>query len=440
MVFFRNNNLMTDNKGNLDLDYNMSFLNHKTKNNNLNISGNDNHKKIQNQLSIQNEETHYLNSDLNSFINSSEYAEDIDIIEERKKENSKNYETLMLNALEEEKHSRYNDALKIYNIILEQNPNCKNINVYKGKVINLANLEKFEEAFNFINNVMNKIFSKNEILNIKSQIYFIQKDYLNSLNIINQLLKDEESNEIILSNKLRILYNLKEIKKDDLMNCLNKLLKINKNNSTALFYSGKLYQDKFKYEKAINNYLKSIEKNNKLEEEVYENLGICYQNIKKYKSALFYYEKYSIYKPKEKNFFNMGLCSFELQLYNKSNEYFSMCIELNPNNFESIFYKGLSNLKLLNDKKAERQFLKVIQINPFFYEAYINLIQLHLSKFKYDDALNIIKTAKKNLKKENDNDKKIQFLIELEKYELKIKSEKEDDKKNQCSCQGCNIF
>ena len=132
----------------------------------------------------------------------------------------------MLNALEEEKHNRYNDALKIYNIILEQNPNCKNVNVYKGKVINLANLEKFEEAFNFINNVMNKIFSKNEILNIKSQIYFIQKDYLNSLNIINQLLKDDESNEIILSNKLRILYNLKEIKKDDLMNCLNKLIKI----------------------------------------------------------------------------------------------------------------------------------------------------------------------------------------------------------------------
>ena len=393
-----------------------------------------------NKKSIQNEETHYLNSNIDSFINSSEYAEDIYNNEKNSiYDNVNNNENLILMAKEEEIHNKYEDSLKIYNNIFEKDPNCLIFDVYKGKVSSLAYLKKYDEAFDFIEkNVKNK-FSNREILLLKSEIYYIKKEYNNSLNCINEILKINNNDEEVLSYKLKILYNLKVTNMNELINCLNKLYAINNNNTIALYYFGKLSQDEEKYEEAIRYYLKSINEINDVE--IYENLGICYQHINKYKEALIYYEKYSIYYPKELNFYNMGLCSFELKLYNKSIEYFTLCIELNPKNYLSLNYKGLSYLKIGNEKKAECQFHKVIQINPFFYEAYINLININLDKFKYDDALNVIKNARKNLKKdEYCDDVENQFLNELDKYEIKIKLDKENDKKNQCNCQVCLIF
>ena len=417
-----------------DLDINSKLLKENDILNNL--QNNESMKK----KSIQNEETHYINPNLDSFINSSEYAEDIYNIEKNSNyDNNNNNDNLMLMAKEEEIHNKYEDSLKIYNNILEKEPNCLIFDVYKGKVTSLSYLKKYDEAFNFIENVVKNKFSNREILLLKSEVYYIKNEYNNSLKCINNILEIKNKDEEILSYKLKILYHLKDTNMNELIKCLNKLYKINQNNPDALYYFGKLSQDEEKYEEAIKYYLKSIDLIK--DAEIYENLGICYQHINKYKEALIYYEKYSIYHPKEKNFYNMGLCSFQLKLFNKSNEYFTMCNELNQKNYLSLYYKGLSFLKLGNEKKAECQFHKVIQINPFFYEAYINLININLEKFKYDDALNVIKKARKNLKKdENYDDVKNQFLNELDKYEIKIKLDKEDEKKNQCNCQVCLIF
>ncbi len=406
----------------------------------LNHLNNVQKKESVKKKSIHNEETHYLNSDLDSFINSSEYAEDIYNIEKNSiNDNLNNNVNLLLMAKEEEIHNKYEDSLKIYNNILEKEPNCLIFDVYKGKVSSLSYLKKYDEAFDFIEKIVKNKFSNREILLLKSEVYYIKEEYNNSLKCINNILEIKNKDEEILSFKLKILYHLKDTNMNELINCLNKLYKINQDNPDALYYFGKLSQDAEKYEEAIKYYLKAIDQIKEVE--IYENLGICYQHINKYKEALIYYEKYSIYHPKEINFYNMGVCSFILKLFNKSNEYFTMCSELNPKNYLSLNYKGLSCLKLGNEKKAECQFHKVIQINPFFYEAYINLININLDKYKYEDALNIIKKARNNLKKdENYDDVKNQFLNELDKYEIKIKLEKEDDKKNQCSCQGCLIF
>lgn len=388
---------------------------------------------------IHNKDTNDLNS--HSFINSSQYAEDIYNSE---KKNSQvvnlTYEQLLSKANEEFQCQRYNDSLDLYNQIIQKFPNEIKIEPYRGKVLSLAYANKKNEALKITDNDIKSIFSEKEILNIKSEIYFIDKDYSNALIFINRSLKIDINNEESLVIKLKILYYMKSNKKD-ILDCLNKIQKINKNNPFAFYYLGKISQDEEKYEKAIELYIKSLENHYKNIVEIFENLGICYQKIQEYKEALIYYEKYSIYIPKDEIYFKMALCSLELKLYNKANEYFTMCVTLNNNNVEAINYKGICYVNLGNEKKAERNFLKAIEIDCNFHKAYLNLIKLYILKRKYDDAQNILNLAFKRAKLENDSEEKDMYISDLKQFEQIIKKEREEfEQKKDCSCQGCNIY
>ena len=388
---------------------------------------------------IHNKDTNDLNS--HSFINSSQYAEDIYNSE---KKNSQvvnlTYEQLLSKANEEFQCQRYNDSLDLYNQIIQKFPNEIKIEPYRGKVLSLAYANKKNEALKITDNDIKSIFSEKEILNIKSEIYFIDKDYSNALIFINRSLKIDINNEESLVIKLKILYYMKSNKKD-ILDCLNKIQKINKNNPFAFYYLGKISQDEEKYEKAIELYIKSLENHYKNIVEIFENLGICYQKIQEYKEALIYYEKYSIYIPKDEIYFKMALCSLELKLYNKANEYFTMCVTLNNNNVEAFNYKGICYVNLGNEKKAERNFLKAIEIDCNFHKAYLNLIKLYILKRKYDDAQNILNLAFKRAKLENDSEEKDMYISDLKQFEQIIKKEREEfEQKKDCSCQGCNIY
>ena len=402
------------------------------------ISNNETNKE-KNLKTINNKDTNDLNS--HSFINSSQYAEDIYNSE---KKNSQvvnlTYEQLIGKAREEFKSQRYNDSLDLFNQIIQKFPNEIQIEPYRGKALSLAYTNKINEALKFTENEIKSIFSEKEMLNIKSEIYFINKDYDNSLNFINKSLKIDINNEDSLVIKLKILYYMKS-NRNDILDCLNKIQKINKNNPSAFYYLGKISQDEEKYEKAIELYIQSLENHYKNIVEIYENLGICYQKINEYKEALIYYEKYSIYIPKDVIYYKMGLCSLELKLYNKANEYFTMCITLNNRNVEAMNYKGICYVNLGIEKKAERNFLKAIETDCNFHKAYLNLIKFYVSKRKYDDAKNILKIAFKRVKLENDSEDKEQYICDLENLEELIKKEREEyEQKKDCNCQGCNIF
>ena len=402
------------------------------------ISNNETNKEKKIKT-IHNKDTNDLNS--YSFINSSQYAEDIYNSE---KKNSQvvnlTYEQLLSKANEEFQCQRYNDSLDLYNQIIQKFPNEIKIEPYKGKVLSLAYTNKINEALKFTENEIKSIFSEKEMLNIKSEIYFINKDYNNALNFINKSLKIDINNEESLVIKLKILYYMKSNKKD-ILDCLNKIQKINKNNPHSFYYLGKISQDEEKYEKAIELYTQSLEYHYKNVVEIFENLGICYQKIKEYKEALIYYEKYSIYIPKDEIYFKMALCSLELKLYNKANEYFTMCVTLNNRNIEALNYKGICYINLGIEKKAERNFLKAIDADNNFHKAYLNLIKFYISKRKYDDAENILNLAFKRVKLENDSDDKEKYISDLKHLEQLIKKEREEfEQKKDCSCQGCNIY
>ena len=384
-------------------------------------------------------ETNDLNS--RSFINSSEYAEDIDKFEKKNKENiDYTYEQLISIAREDEKKHHHNESLKIYNTILEKFPKECKIEAYRGKALSLAYIHKINDALLFAENIIKSKFSEKEMLNIKAEIYFISEDYNNSLNYINKSLQIDETNEESLVIKIKTLYCMKN-KKNELMDCLNKINKINSNNPNLLYYYGRISQDEKKYQEAIELYIRSLEYHYKNVIEIYENLGICYQNNEHYKEALFYYEKFSLYIPKAETYYNMGLCSIEIQLYKKAIEYFTMCTSLEPNNTEAFNFKGLCYIQLRQEKKAERNFLKAIEANCNFHEAYLNLIKLYISKRAFKDGEDLLKKAFNNVKNEEDSKEKNNYLNELKQYDNLInKGKEENEQKKNCSCEGCKIF
>ena len=384
-------------------------------------------------------ETNDLNS--RSFINSSEYAEDIDKFEKKNKENiDYTYEQLISIAREDEKKHHHNESLKIYNTILEKFPKECKIEAYRGKALSLAYIHKINDALLFAENIIKSKFSEKEMLNIKAEIYFIYEDYNNSLNNINKSLQIDETNEESLVIKIKTLYCMKN-KKNELMDCLNKINKINSNNPNLLYYYGRISQDEKKYQEAIELYIRSLEYHYKNVIEIYENLGICYQKNEHYKEALFYYEKFSLYIPKAETHYNMGLCSIEIQLYKKAIEYFTMCTSLEPNNTEAFNFKGLCYIQLSQEKKAERNFLKAIEANCNFHEAYLNLIKLYISKRAFKDGEDLLKKAFNNVKNEEDSKEKNNYLKELKQYDKLInKGKEENEQKKNCSCEGCKIF
>ena len=174
---------------------------------------------------------------------------------------------------------------------------------------------------------------------------------------------------------------------------MEKINKINPNNPYLLFYYGRIFQDEEKYKEAIDMYIKSLEHYYKNRIAIYENLGIYYKKNEYYKEALFYYEKFSLYIPKAETYYNMGLCSIELKLYNKAVEYFTMCISLEPKNTEALNFKGLCYIHLGQNKKAERNFLKAIDADNNFHKAYLNLIKFYISKRAFEEGENLIKNA-----------------------------------------------
>ncbi len=173
---------------------------------------------------LHNKETNDLNS--RSFINSSEYAEDIDKFEMKNNENIEyTYDQLMSIASEEEKKNNYNECLKIYNNILDKFPKEIKIEAYRGKALSLAYIFKINDALLFTENIIKSKFSEKEMLNVKAEIYFISKDYNNSLYNINKSIQIDENNEESLVIKMKTLYYMKN-KQKDLNDCLEKINKI----------------------------------------------------------------------------------------------------------------------------------------------------------------------------------------------------------------------
>ena len=146
---------------------------------------------------------------------------------------------------------------------------------------------------------------------------------------------------------------------------------------------------------------KLIEENNKnIQEYNLFNLGIQSLNSKDYNLATHYYSEIININPNNyQAYYNKGLAKYYLadnkkenkeeynKLMNEAIEDYNKAIELNPNLSEAYNNRGIVKSKLGNYKEAIEDFNKAIELNPDYYKAYSNIADSKMNLEKYEEAL-----------------------------------------------------
>jgi tetratricopeptide (TPR) repeat protein len=160
--------------------------------------------------------------------------------------------------------------------------------------------------------------------------------------------------------------------------------------ATDIFALNKMYKQGIDaYTMLINN--KATKSDNFL------NRGYCYFQIKEYINAeKDYHKALSLSKPSlDQIYDNLSLLYFDMNNFEKSIEYSTKRIELNPKNPTPLIDRGLCYRKLKKYNDAENDFNKSLELKPDFFRAfgYRSFLFLELGQYKksFEDASKSIK-------------------------------------------------
>jgi tetratricopeptide (TPR) repeat protein len=169
--------------------------------------------------------------------------------------------------------------------------------------------------------------------------------------------------------------NHQENNLNDAQDLYNQVLKINPNHSGAYHNLGVIFDNLKKYQKAKECYEKVIEINpNHSGAHTHYNLGNIFQKLKKSQKAKECYEKAIEINPNHSGaHYNLGAIFDNLKRYQKAKECYEKTIKINPNYLDA--YNNLGNIfqKLKKSQKAKECYEKAIEINPNYIPAYNNL-------------------------------------------------------------------
>lgn len=251
-----------------------------------------------------------------------------------------------------------------------------------------------EQLISDINIATKEVKTLAETKTQELQGYSIEKESDGALESLNRRIAFFENIGIpddpkILLSKAKLLDEKKMY--DEAIELLDKLIKLEPENSKGYWQLGWEFYNKGNDDKAIENYNKCIqlENNNAL---AYNNLGAAYQRLGKYSEALSAYEKAMSLDNKKALYYHNKART--LKLLNRSDESIGVyvnAIELFPS--EKYLYDGA--IELLNTQAKHTELLEV-------YDLAISNIKEHSQSYNYakafvlaqsnksDDAVNLL--------------------------------------------------
>ena len=214
--------------------------------------------------------------------------------------------------------------------------------------------------------------------------------------------------------------------------------------SMAFFNRGVVNKLLGNYIKAIKDYLISAKKDILLKPYVYNNIGVCYKYLQKYKNANIFFNKaidtnsdiylQAIYNrglifnlkgeyknavkdfnkviasPKQVSkqpYYNRAIAYFHLKKYNKSIEDFNTVLNLDKKDFNSYNNRGFAYNKLKDHYKALSDFTSAIKLDEEYADAYFNRAMVYKDLDEKKLAINDLKRYidKSHLKNDKDRGK-----------------------------------
>jgi tetratricopeptide (TPR) repeat protein len=272
--------------------------------------------------------------------------------------------TLVSSGLDKLQKKKYKEALSDFNSALKEDPT--NIEALSGSALAQNGLDNNDEALKIIESVL-KDNPQNYFANyVKGEILIAKKNYTAAIESFNKAigLKNNHFASIIGKSKA---FNLMGDTKEAYKILDNAILEF-PNTYEIYLARGILNNSKEKYAKALNDFdmaiNSSIGNSNLNNYSVYFNRGIAYSALEEYESAIEDLNKACEIDPSNANaFYSRGLANYQLGNYENSVQDFIKSDQLNPNNSVTYYNLGMAYYKLDDVSNACPYFHKACGMN-----------------------------------------------------------------------------
>ena len=150
---------------------------------------------------------------------------------------------------------------------------------------------------------------------------------------------------------------------------------------------GIIYDDLGQYETAVQNYGKAVALNPNLAE-AYYNRGIAYQNLMQHELAIQDYDKFIELNPNSAEaYYNRGFAYTFLRQIKKAVKNYSKAIKIDPDYADAYNNRGFSYFELKRYRRALKDCDKAIQLMPNRAEFYDSRGCVYFAMKNYDKAL-----------------------------------------------------
>jgi tetratricopeptide (TPR) repeat protein len=142
-------------------------------------------------------------------------------------------------------------------------------------------------------------------------------------------------------------------------------VELDPDNASKLFDAAQGCHNAGQFNKAAEYYQLAEDKGFFKSKMFYENWAVSYEEMKDFKTALFYYSKAKAYSPYDRDLnFSMADVYNNLQQFDKARELLDQVLEINPDDAEAWYNKGMTYYKAGNTFKAENFFNKAFELDP----------------------------------------------------------------------------
>ncbi len=232
---------------------------------------------------------------------------------------------------------------------------------------------KLKEAINLISEIEQKGEQSFEIVYTKATIFSQLKDAKNAIRFFEEAIKiadkiDRDEIYIDLASEYEVLGEYNKA-----IDVLNKAIKDNPNNESAIYEIAYCYDQIGDFEKSIDCYSKFIDENPYSFTSWY-NLGNAYSKIENYEKAIWAYDYCLLINDSfPPVYFNLANAYLADNKYRKAIENFHKCIEMEGDDPIAFCYIGECHEQLNELELARLFYNKSLELAPVFPDAWLGL-------------------------------------------------------------------
>lgn len=256
--------------------------------------------------------------------------------------------------------------LKAINEKLRKDP--ENADLYAERAKIYISLKQFEEAAGDALRAMKMDSSKVEHYITLADVYFASNKTRYSKEMLEAAIKKFPDNTEALLKMAELFFLVKQY--ENSISYINKALKINENIALAYYLKGSVYKELGDTTKAISSMETAVEQDNKYFN-AYLDLGILYAS-RRNSLAFEYYDNALRIKPNDENvLYAKAKLLQDLDKTDESIALYQQILAVNKNNKSALYNLGAVYLDRKKDiNKAIDYFSKAVNVDPQYTEAY----------------------------------------------------------------------